>query len=165
VQCGIVAATLIERVRLHHVARPRVVDDEHLERLDDVVGVYMGPMALEPFSRRVAMLIVAGMYRYASRLPAFGANPARTVQNNYRVRSVQRYKCPLPAMPMLHHIQAPGRVRSLPCIPHTRSFSLILPAKQRFSQRISSLEHATGAYPSIACACASLPYLTCIQTF
>jgi len=43
VQCGIVAATLIEHVGLHHVARPRVVDDEHLERLDDVVGVYMGP--------------------------------------------------------------------------------------------------------------------------
>lgn len=52
---GLVAATLIERVKLPRCSKPDVLGGMQSERLDDVVGVSMGLLALQASSRSVAM--------------------------------------------------------------------------------------------------------------
>jgi hypothetical protein len=51
---GLVAATLIERVKLPPCSQPDVLGGVHTERLDDFLGVSMGLLALQATSRSVA---------------------------------------------------------------------------------------------------------------
>ena len=52
---GLVAATLIEHAKLPRCSQPEVSGSVHIERLDDVLGDFMGLVSLQASSRRVAM--------------------------------------------------------------------------------------------------------------